>query len=332
MKILGWHGILIFTEVHEGKITNVSLELLGKAKKLAEELRCKVFSVTVDSEKVSELLIGYGADIVYTLETGSAGQIDDLRYADAIYHLIQEVHPEIFLIGATMLGKSIAPRIATRLETGLTADCIELKIDEKTENLLQIRPAFEESLFATIVCANKRPQIATVREKVFQKNPFVKERRGKIIHKQYVLKEDTKMRIMEQTEWKKENGKLESMILFGIGKGIGSRENVELIKKVAEKYGAGIGATRSIVNEGWVEKEYQIGQTGITVRPKVYIACGISGAIQHLCGIQGAECVIAINNDCNAPIFKVADIGIQQDIMDVLKCLLEHPDSESAFA
>lgn len=332
MKILEWHGILVFAETHQGKIADVSLELLGKAEKLAKELKCKVLAVTADSEKINDLLIGYGADIVYTLDTKSAGKIDDLRYADAIYRLIQEVHPKIFLIGATMLGKSIAPRIATRLGTGLTADCIELKIDKKTGNLLQIRPAFQDSLFATIVCANKRPQVATVRERVFQPSNFDKERRGKIIQKRYALEEDSKMIIMEQTEGGKGAGKLENMILFGIGKGIGSRENIELVRKVAEKYGAEIGATRSIVNEEWIEKEYQIGQTGITVRPKVYIACGISGAIQHLCGIQGAECIIAINNDCNAPIFKVADIGIERDIMDVLKCLLEHPGSERSFA
>lgn len=331
MKKSDWHGVLVFVESYQGKISDVSLELLGEADRLAKELNCKVMAVTVDFVNDHHCLIGYGADLVYALETRSAGTIDDLQYANVIYHLIEEIHPEIFLIGATMLGKTIAPRIASRLETGLTADCIEFAIEKETRNLFQVRPAFQDCLYATIVCADKRPQIATVREKVFQPNSYDEDRVGTIIHKKYVQQEDMKLEILEQVEIDQQALKLESEILFGIGKGIGSKENVELVKQVAQKYGAAIGATRSVVNEGWIEKEYQIGQTGITVRPKVYIACGISGAIQHLCGIQGVECIIAINTNCNAPIFKVADIGVKRDIIDVLKCLLDNTSNEKTF-
>lgn len=331
MKVSDWHGVLVFVEAHQGKIADVSLELLGEAGKLSNQLNCKIIAVTVDLAKDNESLIGYGADTVYALETGCAGQMDDLRYVDAICQLIDEIHPEIFLIGSTMLGKSIAPRIASRLETGLTADCIEFSIDKETRNLLQVRPAFQDSLFATIVCAHKRPQIATVRENIFQPNQFDYDRIGQVIKKKYTLEKNTKLEIMEQAEIDQSAIKLENKIVFGIGQGIGSKENVELVKQVAERYGAAIGATRSVVNEGWIEKECQIGQTGITVRPKVYIACGISGAIQHLCGIQGAECIIAINTDKNAPIFKVADVGIQEDVVRVLNCLLENASMEKTF-
>lgn len=332
MKLLNWQGVLVFAEIYQGKIADISLEILGKGEELAKKLNSGVFAVTVDAVEESEFLIGHGADIVYALETRSASQIDDLRYTDAICQLIEEIRPAILLIGATTLGKSIAPRIASKLGTGLTADCIELKIDEKTGNLLQIRPAFQDSLLATIACPDKRPQIATVREKIFQIKSFDKNRRGEIIPKQYALKEDTKLEIIDQTETGMPAEKMGKKILFGIGRGIGSRENIELVKRVAERYGAEIGATRGVVNEGWIEKEYQIGQTGITVRPKVYIACGISGAIQHLCGIQGTECIIAINTDRNAPIFKVADVGIHQNIVDVLNYLHLHTDSEKTFA
>lgn len=326
----GWHGVLVFVEHYQGEIIEVSLELLGEVQKLAKELGSKVIAVTVDMERNLDSIIGYGADIVYALKTERADLVDDLQYANAVCDLIEEIRPEIVLFGATILGKSIAPRIASKLEAGLTADCIQFDIEHETKNLLQVRPAFQECLLATIVCANKRPQMATVKEHVFQANQYDSARTGEIIQRKYAT-EDTKLEILEQTIVNKEALKVEQKIIFGIGAGIGSKENVALVKKVAEKYGAAIGATRSVVNEGWIEKEYQIGQTGITVRPKVYIACGISGAIQHLCGIQGAECIIAINTNGDAPIFKVADVGIQRDVIEVLKYLLNNTNGEMPF-
>jgi electron transfer flavoprotein alpha subunit len=277
-----------------------------------------------DKDDYSKELISYGADKVYVMENAVLKDYDTEVYTKIITEAIKKYAPQIVIYGATHIGRDLAPRIARRLDTGLTADCTGLDITEKGE-LLQTRPAFGGNLMAQILC-KKMPQMSTVRPGVMQILPQDNGRKGEIVKLDSNISEsDLRTKIKEAVKSAKRIIKLEEAeIIVSGGRGLGSKENFDkLIPVLAEAIGAEIGASRAAVDAGWIEKPHQVGQTGKTVRPKVYIACGISGAIQHRAGMQNSDYIIAINKDASAPIFKVADQGFVADVNEMIPLLIE---------
>jgi len=320
-------GLWVVAEQNCGKIANITLELLGEGKKLAQELDEPLCSILCgdNMEQAANDLICYGADIVYWAQSSQLKLFLEDTYTQVITGLIKEQKPNIVLIGATSAGRSLAPKIAARMETGLTADCTCFEIDPETKNLLQIRPAFGGNLMAAIICPNHRPQMATVRPKVFKPAEFDKLRTGKIIKYDYSRQNFTQRAelldvIVQTTET---SNLAEADIVVAAGKGLQNLRNIELIEQLADALGGVVGASRAVVEAGWISYAHQVGQTGKTVRPKLYIACGISGAVQHLVGMQSSETVVAINKDSNAPIFRVADYGIVGNVLEVVPILTD---------
>jgi electron transfer flavoprotein alpha subunit len=323
-KISG-NEIWVFAEASDGRIARVSLELLGKAKQLSDVLNVKVAAILLtDKDEFSKELISYGADKVYVLEDELLKDYDTNAYAKIICEAAKKYSPQIVLYGATHIGRDLAPRIARRLDTGLTADCTGLDITPKAE-LLQTRPAFGGNLMAQILCKRK-PQMSTVRPGVMQIIPKNSGKEGEIIVLDITITDsDVKTKTIEKVKSAKKVINLEEAeVIVAGGRGLGTKENFhKLIPKLANLLKAEIGASRAIVDAGWVEKQHQVGQTGKTVRPRVYIACGISGAIQHRAGMQNSDLVIAINKDANAPIFKIADYGYVADVSEFLTALID---------
>lgn len=317
--------VWVFTEIMDGKVHNCTKELLGKACELAADLDCKAIAVLVGGNDATEFapsLCYAGADSVIAVTGDKFSNIFEEGYTEIIAKLIEDKKPEILMFGATELGRSLAPRVAARVGTGLTADCTILEIDKEQRLLKQTRPAFGGNLMATIVCPNHRPQMATVRPGVL---PLPKEdtKREVLIEKYETtvsapLKEVLSV-IKAETETK---SIADAKIIVSAGRGIGSKKNLALVEELAELLGGEYGVTRPLVDLGWSEYTHQIGQTGCTVAPKLLITCGISGAIQHLAGIAGAETVIAVNTDKDAPIFARADYAVVGDCVEVLKELI----------
>lgn len=252
----------------------------------------------------------------------SLKNFNDELYTDVLVQLTTKYKPEIFLIGGTAYGRSLAPRIASRLNTGLTADCTHLEIDMQRRLLLQTRPAFGGNLMALIICPNHRPQMATVRPKVMKPLTPDLSRSGEIIFPEVTISANTKTRVMEVISEIEENINLtEADIIVSAGRGIGSAQNMSVIQELAKVLGGSVGASRAIVDSGWIGYDHQIGQSGKTVSPKVYFACGISGAIQHLAGMSTSDIIIAINKNPDAPIFKVATYGIVGDLLEIVPML-----------
>ncbi len=321
-----YKGVWIFAEQRSKKLAPVSLELLGIGKKLANKLKVELSAVLL-GDGVEELiteLIASGGDKVYLGNSDVLANYCENTYTKVIVDLILEYKPEIFLLGATNIGRALAPRIAARLKTGLTADCTELEIDEENR-FLQTRPAFGGNLMATIITPNQRPQMVTVRPKVISKPTPEIERTGKIIKiKPNISKEDIKTKILNLVKEITEEVNLEEAeIIIAGGRGLQSPENFKLISELAKVLRGGVAASRAAVDAGWISHYHQVGQTGKTICPKLYIACGISGAIQHLVGMQSSECIVAINKDKDAPIFNVATYGIVGDLFEVLPALIE---------
>ncbi|MCK5282671.1 MAG: electron transfer flavoprotein subunit alpha/FixB family protein [Nanoarchaeota archaeon] len=317
--------IWIFAEALHGKLARVVLELLGKGKELADSLNVKLSVILLtDKDNYSKELISYGADKVYILENPLLKNYDTNLFAKVITEAIKNYAPQIVLYGATHIGRDLAPRIARRLDTGLTADCTGLDITENNE-LLQTRPAFGGNLMAQILC-KKRPQMSTVRPGVMQIIPQDKDKKGEIIKLEIKISEsDLSTRLKESVKSAKKVINLEEAeIIVSGGRGLSSQENFhKLIPAFAKVLNAEIGSSRAAVDAGWIEKPHQVGQTGKTVRPKVYIACGISGAIQHRAGMQDSDLIIAINKDPSAPIFKIADYGFVADINEFIPAFIE---------
>jgi electron transfer flavoprotein alpha subunit len=317
--------VWVFIETVHGRIARVSLELLGKGKELADTLNVKLAAVLLaDKDIYSKELISYGAEKVYLLENSLLSHYDTLVFTKVISEAVKKYNPQIVLYGATHIGRDLAPRIARRLDTGLTADCTGLNITEKGE-LLQTRPAFGGNLMAQILC-KKMPQMATVRPGVMQILPQDSSKQGQIIMLDVKLSyEDTKTRLIESIKSAKKVINLEeAQIIVSGGRGLGNKENFhKLIPALAKVLNAEVGASRAAVDSGWIEKPHQVGQTGKTVRPKVYIACGISGAIQHRAGMQNSSLIIAINKDPSAPIFKIADYGFVADVNEFINALID---------
>lgn len=326
-----YKGVWVFAEQREGNLLGVSIELIGEGRKIADKLGVELSAVLLGNkvDNLAEILVKYGADKVLYVENELLNLYTTDGYTKVITELVNERKPEILLIGATTIGRDLGPRLSARLATGLTADCTRLEIDEEDNKLLQTRPAFGGNLMATIICPNHRPQMSTVRPGVMEKARYDEERKG-IVEKLAVdlSKDDIKAVVEEVIKSEKADVAIEdaSIIVAG-GRGLGSKEGFQLVEKLAKKLGGVVGASRATVDEGWIEHPHQVGQTGKTVRPKLYIACGISGAIQHLAGMQEAECIVAINKNSDAPIFKIADYGIVGDVSEVIPALLEAFDN-----
>ncbi len=322
-RVQGFKGIWVFAEQREGSTASVSLELLGAGRKLADELKTELSAVLFGAtEKDASELIKWGADKVYHSGNAVFEKFNDEPYSKLLVSLIREHKPAIVLAGATPIGRSFMPRVAASLRTGLTADCTALEIDKDTGNLLQVRPAFGGNIMATILCPNHRPQIATVRPRVMKKGEYNPEKKGRIIS---VKAEDLICRTkvietIKETLGCKVNLQEADTIVAG-GRGLGDAKGFNLLFELAEILGGTVAASRAAVDEGWIPYSHQVGQTGKTVCPKIYIACGISGAVQHLVGMQSSDIIIAINKNPEAPIFNVATYGIVGDLFEIVPLL-----------
>lgn len=321
-----YRGIWIFGEQKDNNVLQVVFELLGEGRKLADTLSVPLSVVLLGSnlKEQAAMVIAYGADNVYLIEDECLEKYNDELYTDIFTQLIDRFKPEIVLIGGTTYGRSLAPRVASRLNTGLTADCTELAIDPETKNLLQTRPAFGGNLMATILCPDKRPQMATVRPKVMKPTQPDYSRKGEIICPDVIIPEDLKTKVVDVVHSVYQQVNLaDADIIVSGGRGLGDAKNFQLVKELAEVLGGAVGASRATVDAGWIDYSHQVGQTGKTVGPKVYFACGISGAVQHLAGMSSSDIIIAINKDADAPIFKVATFGIVGDVLEILPKLIE---------
>jgi electron transfer flavoprotein alpha subunit len=322
-----YHGVMVFAEQRGGELKKVSLELLGRARGLADELGVQVSAALLGQgvEKLAHRLIEGGADTVYVVEDPRLEKYNTHGYAKAMIELIKAEKPEIVLYGATHIGRDLAPRIAKRLDTGLTADCTELTIEAETKMLLQTRPAFGGNIMATIMCPDTRPQMSTVRPGIMKALEPDKNRKGKTVKFDAKLSDkDILTRIIEVIKERKQVANLEdAKIIVSGGRGVGSADGFKVIQKLADALNAEVGGSRVAVEKGWISKDHQVGQTGKSVRPNLYIACGISGSIQHRAGMQNSGCIVAINKDPNAMIFTVADIGLVGDLFEVIPALIE---------
>lgn len=326
-----YRGVWVLAEQRQGNLLNVAIELLGEGRKIADALNVPLSAVLLghNVDDIAERLIKYGADEVLYADHELLEIYTTDAYTKVIYQLVKDKKPEIILLGATNLGRDLAPRLSARIHTGLTADCTKLDVDLENRRLMQTRPAFGGNLMATIICPDHRPQMATVRPGVMEKAKYDENREGEI-HKFIpdLKDEDIKAKVVEVVKAAKAIVALEdAKIIVSGGRGLGNPEGFKLIKELADKLGGVVGASRATVDAGWIEQSHQVGQTGKTVRPNLYIACGISGAIQHLAGMQESKVIVAINKDPEAPIFKVADFGIVGDLYEVIPELIEALDN-----
>lgn len=318
--------IFVFTEIIDGAVSDVSFELLGKAGQLASSMEdARVAAVVLGDGSVTpyEKLAGYGAQLIVAVRHPQLDTYRTLPYTRALQQVVEKYQPEIFLFGASAVGRDLAPRLSARLGTGLTADCTSLEIDPETGNLMMTRPAFGGNLMATILCADHRPQMATVRPGVMQKIAFDEGAAPVVEEMQAELAEsDNAVEILQTVinPPAKQNIR-EAKILVSGGRGMGGPESFASLDTIAGLLGGTTASSRAAVDAGWVAKDRQVGQTGQTVRPDLYIACGISGAIQHVAGMEESGFIIAVNKDETAPIFGIADLGIVGDAATVLPAL-----------
>jgi len=327
LNISEYRGVYVFIEQREGKIQKVSLELLGKGKELADKLGESLTAVVLGYNMAYKLhdLIYYGADDVIFVDDKALEIYMTEPYAKALTEVINSKKPEVVLVGATSIGRDLAPRVSARVHTGLTADCTSLDIEEESRHLLMTRPAFGGNIMATIICSEHRPQMSTVRPGVMQKCEKDETRKGLIEHfKVEFTSEDMNVEIIEVVKEKKEKVNIEeAKVLVSGGRGLGRPETFKLLKELANELNGMVSASRAVVDAGWIGGDHQVGQTGKTVRPELYVACGISGAIQHLAGMEESDFIVAINKDAEAPIFEAADLGIVGDINKVLPELIQ---------
>lgn len=355
-EFAAYKNVWVYTEQRAGKLMNVAIELLGEGYRLSREIGedCKVCAVLVgnDTDHLVEELYAYGADTVYQIEDELLEKYTTDGYAKVITDAINEYKPEIVLFGATHIGRDLAPRIAARLDTGLTADCTRLDIntgkyidyletyttantagldpESEDKGLKQTRPAFGGNLMATIVTPKTRPQMATVRPGVMEKLEKDETKKGELVKVEAKLKaEDIKVEVLNVVKEAKELVSLtDAQIICSGGRGLGDATGFELIREFAEKVGGVVGASRAAVDAGWIEQSHQVGQTGTTVKPKIYFACGISGAIQHLAGMQTSDIIIAINKDPEAPMMQLADYAICGDLKKVIPEIIAQWDAQ----
>lgn len=321
-----YKNVFVFCEQRNGDIQPVALELLGKAQELASALNEKVVGMLLGDgiRGEAQKLIEYGADEVICVDCPELKSYLTEQYSQVVYQMIEQYQPSIVLFGATTIGRDLAPRLSARLSTGLTADCTKLEISEEGE-LMMTRPAFGGNLMATIMCVEHRPQMSTVRPGVMQKRDRDANRKGNIIDFKPTF--DTskfKVKLLQEIRNEKDRVDItEAKILVSGGRGVGNKEGFAKLQRLADVLGAQVSSSRAMVDAGVMDHDRQVGQTGKTVRPDVYFACGISGAIQHLAGMEESELIIAINKDKFAPIFQVADLGIVGDVNKVIPLLTE---------
>jgi electron transfer flavoprotein alpha subunit len=316
----------VFAEQRHGRLMNVSRELLGGARTLADRLRVRLGAVLLGSglENASQELVAYGADTVYVADNTLLEHYRSEAYSSILADLINLHHPDILLLGSTSIGRDLAPKTAARVSTGLTADCVKLDLDEEGI-LLQIVPAFGGKVMAEVVCPKHRPQMATIRPGVLKSLQPDSNRSGQIVNIPVSMKEDEiKVKILEIREETKTTLPLESaeVVVTG-GYGVGSIEDWKLVENLADTLGGAVGATRPPVDEGWAFEEQMIGQSGKTVKPNLYVGLGISGAMQHVVGVQDSRFIVVINNDPTAPIFEFADVGIVADLREFVPHVIE---------
>mgnify|MGYP000903752359 FL=1 len=326
-----YKDIWVFAEQRQGKITPVVIELLGEGRKLADTKGIKLNAILLgkDVNGLAEELIAYGAETVYVADDPLLENFTTDGYTKVIVDAVNEIKPEIVLIGATNIGRDLAPRIASRLNTGLTADCTKLEIDPEDGKIKQTRPAFGGNIMATIICPDARPQMSTVRPGVMDKAVRDDDNKGNIVPLKYDIKEsDIRTKIIEIVKHAVEKVSLtDANIIVSGGLGLQNADGFKLIEELADKLGGVVGSSRAAVDAGWIDKSHQVGQTGTTVKPNLYIACGISGAIQHLAGMKESSIIVAINKDPDAPIFSVADYGIVGDLYKVIPEIISEIDA-----
>ena len=329
IDISAYKNVWIFIEHESDKVSNVSFELLGEGRKLADALGCQLCGMLFADKGVVDQFakeaIAYGAEKVYVMESPVLGQYRTDSYANAAIQLIRKYKPEIVLFGATTQGRDFAGTVATTLEAGLTADCTGLDIDPETKYLRQTRPAFGGNIMATILdYPNYRPQMSTVRPKVFPMPLRDDSKKGEIIQETLQMTEDQiRTKILEFIKGAETVNLVDAEIIVSGGRGIGGAESFKVIRELANVLGAAVGASRAAVDSGWIPYEHQVGQTGRTVRPRIYFACGISGSIQHQAGMKTSDIIVAINKDAEAPIFKIATFGIVGDLFTVVPMLTQ---------
>ena len=338
MNIQDYKGVCVFAEQVDGKLSGIAFELLGKANVLAKDLGTDVTAVVIGYEikDLADQLAEYGADKVIVIDDP---QLKDYRtepYAHALASAINEFKPEIMLVGATPIGRDLGPRVSARVATGLTADCTQLDIgdfplqaipgkEQKHNQLLMTRPAFGGNTIATIACPDNRPQMATVRPGVMQRQEKVEGSKAEVIeYNPGFTPNDKYVEILDIVKSVGESVDImDAKILVSGGRGMGGPENFQLLRDLADALGGEVACSRAVVDAGWMPKDMQVGQTGKTVRPQIYIACGISGAIQHLAGMEESDLIIAINKDETAPIFDAADYGLVGDLFKIVPELTE---------
>jgi len=322
IDLSAYKDVWVFAEQHDGAIQSIAYELLGEGRKLADALGMKLCAVLLGSgvEAKCADLIARGADIVYLVDRPELAYFQDESYANVLIDLVKAHKPNVFLCGASTVGRSLISRVAVPVNAGLTADCTGLAIDPKTKNLLQTRPAFGGNIMATIESPTARPQMSTVRHKVMKEAVVDLSRTGTVIPvaiAEALLKcRARRLKFLPEVETTMNIA--EANIIVSGGRGLQTSENFHLLRDLADVLGAGVGATRAAVDNNWIPYSHQVGQTGKTVCPKIYIAIGISGQIQHLAGMQSSDIIVAINKDADAPIFKVATYGIVGDLFEIV--------------
>ncbi|MGM9978207.1 MAG: electron transfer flavoprotein subunit alpha/FixB family protein [Clostridium sp.] len=325
MNIADYKGVWVFAEQREGELQKVSLELLGEGRRVADKLGVKLTALLLGSNvgNLAEKLAAHGADEVLVADDKNLEHYTTDAYTKVICDLATERKPGILFVGATFIGRDLGPRIAARLSTGLTADCTSIDVEVENGDLLATRPAFGGNLMATIACPEHRPQMATVRPGVFEA-VTTDASNCKIENVTVNLADsDVRTKVIETVKTAKDIIDIsEAKIIVAGGRGVGSKENFAMLQELADVLGGVVAGSRAAVEKGWIENAYQVGQTGKTVKPTIYIACGISGAIQHVAGMQDSEVIIAINKDETAPIMNVADYGIVGDVKKVLPELI----------
>jgi electron transfer flavoprotein alpha subunit len=324
--ITAYSGVWIWVEQFNGKTGSISVEMLGQGRRLADSRQVMLTACVLghNVEHITKEAISFGADRVFWVDDPTLAVYRTAPYAGTLINLVREYKPEIFLMGASSRGRDLAGSVASVLYTGLTADCTSLEIDPANGLLLQTRPAFGGNIMATIICPNHRPQMSTVRHRVFEMPVADPSRQGQVIPiKAAMSAEQITTHVVDSILEKDEVNLADARIIVSGGRGVGGPEGFEIIRKLADVLGGAVGSSRSAVDAGWISYAHQVGQTGRTVRPDLYIACGISGQIQHLAGMKTSKVIVAINKNPDAPIFSVANYGIAGDLFQIVPALME---------
>ncbi len=332
--LAAYRGMSVVVQHQDGKVHPVSLELIGEAKRLAQKAGSPLYAVILGNkldEALLEPIAHYGADRIFYYEHELLENFSTEAYTKVVCDFIRKQKPEVVLFGATSFGRDFAPRVAARIGTGLTADCTALEFDEQDRKILQTRPAFGGNLMATIICPTNRPQMATVRPGVMRQTECVEPKSPiEKIHPELTEQDILAKTLKIVVDKVKTVSLTEAEIIVSGGRGVGDQSGFELLQKLADALGGTVGASRAAVESGWVEPARQVGQTGQTVRPKIYLACGISGAVQHIAGMSESDCIIAINKNPKAPIMQLAHLAVEGDLHKVIPELISQLESAKA--